>query len=258
MDLHLADKVALVAGSSRGIGLSTARVFLTEGCRTVITGRDGDSLESARLSLESEFGPERVLACQGDLGDPAFISAVLESVGAHWGHPDCVVANIGSGRGTVGWEIPDDDWQRLFDVNLAATHQLVQHVLPGMTRRGSGSVVVMASIVGVESIPAPLPYSAAKAALVSYSKNLARELGPFNVRVNCVAPGNILFPGGSWERHLSERRDEVTRYIETEVPLRRFGRPDEIADLVAFLSSDRAAFITGSCVIADGGQTRRV
>jgi 3-oxoacyl-[acyl-carrier protein] reductase len=256
VDLQLAGKVALVAGSSRGIGLSTARAFLAEGCRTMITGRDRASLASARAAFESEFGPDRVLACQGDLGDSAMISAVLDSVCEHWDHPDCVVANIGSGRGRVGWEIPEADWQRLFDVNLAATHRLVQQMLPGMTRRGAGSVVIMGSIVGVESIQAPLPYSAAKAALLSYSKNLARELGPFNVRVNCVAPGNILFPGGSWERHQSERHDEVSRYIDTEVPLRRFGRPEEIADLVAFLSSDRAAFITGSCVIADGGQTR--
>ena len=115
---------------------------------------------------------------------------------------------------------------------------------------------MVASIAGLESSSAPLPYSAAKAALLNYGKNLARQLGPFNVRVNSVAPGNILFPGGSWERHLAERRDEVLKLIEAEVPLRRFGRPDEIADLIVYLSSERAAFITGSCIIADGGQTR--
>jgi len=120
----------------------------------------------------------------------------------------------------------------------------------------STMLYMVASIVGLESASAPLPYSAAKAALVNYGKNLARQLGPFNVRVNCVAPGNVLFPGGSWERHLAERRDEVLRQIEADVPLRRFGRPEEIADLIVFLCSDRAAFITGSCMVADGGQTR--
>jgi 3-oxoacyl-[acyl-carrier protein] reductase len=103
-----------------------------------------------------------------------------------------------------------------------------------------------------------LPYSAAKAALLNYGKNVARAVGPHNVRVNCVAPGNILFPGGSWERHLLERHDDVQRQIEAEVPLQRFGRPEEVADLIVFLSSDRAAFMTGSCVVADGGQTRSV
>ncbi len=125
-----------------------------------------------------------------------------------------------------------------------------------MTRSRHGSIVLVASIVGLESTRAPLPYSAAKAAMVSYGKNLARQVGPFNVRVNSVAPGNILFPGGSWERHLAERRDEVLREIEAEVPLGRFGRAEEVADLIVFLSSDRAAFITGSCLVADGGQTR--
>jgi 3-oxoacyl-[acyl-carrier protein] reductase len=110
----------------------------------------------------------------------------------------------------------------------------------------------------VESTPAPLPYSAAKAALINYAKNVSRLVGTNQVRVNCVAPGNILFPGGSWERHIEQRHDEVMNYIRTEVPLGRFGTPEEIADLVVFLSSDRASFITGACVIADGGQTRGI
>jgi len=256
MDLGLAGKVVLVAGSSRGIGLAVARAFLAEGSRTAITGRDGASVAKAQAEFESQFGPDRVLACEGDLGNEEAIKKTLESIEERWGSPDCLVANIGNGRGPVGWDVPEPDWKRLFDENLSPTHRLVQRVLPAMTQRGSGSIVVVASIAGIESTPAPLPYSAAKAALVNYSKNLARQLGPANIRVNAVAPGNILFPGGSWERHLSERPDEVNRLIESEVPLRRFGRPEEIADLIAFLASDRASFITGSCVVADGGQTR--
>jgi len=127
-----------------------------------------------------------------------------------------------------------------------------------MIRSGHGSIVLVASIVGLESMAAPLPYSAAKAALINYGKNLARQVGPSNVRVNSVAPGNILIPGGSWERHLAERRDEVLQEIQAGVPLQRFGRAEEIADLIVFLSSDRAAFITGSCIVADGGQTHRM
>src|SRR5262249_49485192 len=95
-----------------------------------------------------------------------------------------------------------------------------------------------------------------KAAVLSYGKNLARQLGPQGVRVNCVAPGNILFPGGSWEKKFAQQREHFQRYIETEVPLQRFGSPEEIADVVVFLASDRAAFVTGACVVADGGQTR--
>jgi 3-oxoacyl-[acyl-carrier protein] reductase len=256
VDLHLKDKVVLVAGSSRGIGLATVRAFLAEGCRTVITGRDSIALARARASLDSEFSRDLLMACEGDLCDSEVINAVLSSVSDRWGQLDCLVANVGSGRGPIGWDLQESDWHRLFEENLSCCYRLVQQVLPAMTRSRQGSVVIVASIVGLESTRAPLPYSAAKAAIVNYGKNLARQLGPFNVRVNSVAPGNILFPGGSWERHLAERRDEVLGEVEVEVPLQRFGRPEEIADLIVFLSSDRAAFITGSCIVADGGQTR--
>lgn len=256
MDLHLGEAVVLVAGSSRGIGFATARAFLGEGCRTVITGRDGPALAKARDTLESESGPELVMAFEGDLRDPDVIQALLTSINERWGRLDCLVANMGNGRGPVGWDLQESDWQRLIEENLSGTYRLVQHVLPAMSRSGRGSIVLVASIVGLESTSAPLPYSAAKAGLVNYGKNLARQVGSFNVRVNTVAPGNVFFSGGSWERHLTERRSEVLQQIESEVPLRRFGEPEEIADLIVFLSSDRAAFITGSCVVVDGGQTR--
>jgi 3-oxoacyl-[acyl-carrier protein] reductase len=256
VDLFLEDKVVLVAGSSRGIGLATVRAFLAEGCRTVVTGRDNIALTEARASLESDFGHERLMACEGDLGDAKTISEVLGAIGDRWGPLDCLVANIGSGRGPRGWDLEESDWDRLFEANLSCTYRLVQQVLPEMIRSRQGSIVLVASIVGLESTRAPLPYSAAKAALINYGKNLAWEVGPLNVRVNCVAPGNILFPGGSWERHLAERRDDVLREVDSEVPLQRFGRVEEVADLIVFLSSDRAAVITGSCVVADGGQTR--
>jgi 3-oxoacyl-[acyl-carrier protein] reductase len=224
----------------------------------VITGRDAAALRSAQGSLETEFGQDRVLAFQGDSCDSQVIEALLSFVNARWGELDCVVANVGSGRGPIGIEPSESDWDRLLEANLSCSYRLVQHVLPSLIRARHGSIVLVSSIVGLESTSAPLPYSAAKAALLNYGKNVARAVGPHNVRVNCVAPGNILFPGGSWERHLAERHDEVQRLIEAEVPLRRFGRPEEVADLIVFLSSDRAAFLTGSCVVADGGQTRSV
>jgi 3-oxoacyl-[acyl-carrier protein] reductase len=258
VDLGLADKVVLVAGSSRGIGLATARAFVDEGSRTAITGRDEGALEEARSELANLAGPDRVMAVAGDVADPATIDRVLARIADRWGPLDCLVANVGSGRGPRGWSAAEDEWQRLFDQNFNASRRVVQAALPAMTTAGNGSIVLVASIVGLESIEAPLAYSAAKAALVNYAKNLARQVGRVGVRVNVVAPGNILFPGGSWERHLSERRDEVLLQIAAEVPLNRFGRPEDIADLIAFLSSERAAFITGSCVVADGGQTRGI
>lgn len=258
MDLQLKDKVALVAGSSRGIGKATARAFLAEGARTVITGRDAASLNQTQTEFEKEFGKDRVFAVTGDLTQTEQIRIVLEQVHAKWGAPDCVVAGIGSGRGPTGWNLIDADWQKLFETNLFGSLRLVTEVLPAMTQARKGSIVMVSSIAGIESLPAPLPYCAAKAALNNFQKNVSRQVGSSNVRINCVAPGNVLFPGGSWETHLKNRRDEVMRYIETEVPLKRFGTPEEIADLIVFLSSDRASFITGSCVVADGGQTRTI
>ncbi len=256
MDLHLVEKVVLVAGSSRGIGKATARAFLAEGCRTIITGRQASSLAETTREFDAEFGRDRLMSCEGDLTQENSIRNLLAQIGQRWGKIDCLVANIGSGRGKPGWNLEPSDWSSLFETNLWAGVRLVTQVLPAMVDARQGSVVLVSSIAGVESTSAPLPYSAAKAALVSLSKNLARQAGPFGVRVNCVAPGNVLFPGGSWEKHLTDRAEEVKQYIQTEVPLQRFGRPEEIADLIVFLSSERASFITGACVVVDGGQTR--
>jgi len=257
MDLLLADRVALVAGSSRGIGKAIADAFLAEGCRTAITGRDSTSLEETRVELAGRHGDERVIACAGDLSETQTIRNTLARLRGQWGGIDVVVANIGSGRGSPGWRPPEEDWVRLYETNFNASVRLVSEILPELVESRSGSIVLIASITGVESTAAPLPYSAAKAALINYAKNVSRLVGKDRVRINCVAPGNILFPGGSWERHLTQRHDEVMNYIHNEVPLQRFGTPEEIASLVVFLSSDRASFITGACVIADGGQSRR-
>jgi 3-oxoacyl-[acyl-carrier protein] reductase len=134
---------------------------------------------------------------------------------------------------------------------------LTQAAIPHLLANPEGgSILYISSIVAVEATPAPLPYSAAKAALVNYSKNLARQLGPQKVRVNTIAPGNIYFEGGSWERHLANRREAVEQMLKSEVPQQRFGTPEEIASLACYLCSPQAGFATGSCYVMDGGQTR--
>jgi 3-oxoacyl-[acyl-carrier protein] reductase len=258
MNLQLTDRVALVAGSSRGIGRAIAETFLREGARVVITGRTVDSLEATRLALTQSGATDRVLSFAGDLADDSVLVALRKRVEDFWGPIEILVANIGSGRGAVGWQLERAEWDRLFEMNFWITQRMLNKFLPPMVENGRGSVVLISSIAGTEGIRAPIPYSVAKAGLILLAKNLARELAPNGVRINAVAPGNVLFPGGTWEHHLSQRNAEVLQYIKNEVPMNRFGRPEEIADAVAFLASDRASFITGTCLIADGGQTRSI
>jgi 3-oxoacyl-[acyl-carrier protein] reductase len=256
MDLGLKDRVAFVAGSSRGIGNSIAYALLREGCRVCITGRDAAALDEASKSLGTIFA-ERVHSISGDLTDRSVIDAAFASVKQLWGGVDILVANLGSGRGKPGWELEQEEWDRLFNMNFFGSVRLAQAAIPHLPSPG-GNILFIASIVAVEATAAPLPYSSAKAALVNYSKNLSRAVAAQGIRVNCLAPGNVLFPGGSWERHLRERREEVERYISTEVPQKRFGTPEEIADFAAYLVSPVSGFATGECYIMDGGQTRRI
>ena len=254
MNLELQDKVAFVAGSSRGIGLAIARGFLKEGARVIITGRDDKSLSAAAEELIEWKTQLLTLKC--DLMREEEIQRVLSITRNTFGEINCLIANIGSGRGEGG-SIPDpSEWQRLMDLNLNASVRMISTVLPAMIQAKSGSVVIVNSIAGMEASPAPLPYSAAKAALWNYAKNLSRRVAVDGIRINSVAPGNVLFPGGSWEKHLEMRKAEVEEYIQKEVPMQRFGSPDEIADSVVFLCSPRASFITGACLVADGGQNR--
>jgi 3-oxoacyl-[acyl-carrier protein] reductase len=256
MDLQLTGRVALVAGSSRGIGKAIASALLREGCSVCITGRDSAALDAASQDLHATAG-DRVLAIAGDLTDKSSINAALNSVEQLWGPPDILVANLGSGSGKPGWQLDEDEWQRLFNLNFFGSVRLAQAVIPKMQSSG-GSILFIASIVAVEATQAPLPYSSAKAALVNYSKNLSRIVAAEKIRVNCLAPGNILIPGGNWERHLDSRREQVEHYIATEVPQKRFGTPEEIADFAAYLVSPISDFATGGCYIMDGGQTRTI
>ena len=256
MDLKLTDSVALVAGSSRGIGRAIAAALLAEGARVCITGRDAASLAETATALRKEYPAAQILEATGDLTDTKTITSTIAAIQKQWGRLDILVANLGSGSGKTGWELDEAEWERLFNLNFFASTRLAQSAIPAMAN--GGSIVFISSIAGVEATGAPLPYSAAKAALLNYSKNLARVVADKKIRVNTIAPGNILFPGGSWEKHLAKDRAGVEEYIAKEVPQNRFGTPEEIAALTVFLCSGISAFATGSCYVMDGGQTRTI
>ena len=259
MDLGLSGKVAFVGGSSRGIGKAIARSFLAEGARVVVTGRGRESLDRATEELTGEFGVDRVLAIEADLTRPGPIDSALSSTEERFGTIDCLVANIGNAlTEETGWNIPEESWSADMASNFWSGVRLVQKVIPSMLRAGGGSIVFTNSIAGLESHPAAIPYNAAKAALANYAKNLAVRLGPTGIRVNSVAPGNVIFPGGFWEGQVEFDAEAMRSMLDRNVALRRFGTPEEIADLIVFVSSDRCGFLTGSMIVGDGGQTHRI
>lgn len=255
MKLALQDKVVFVAGSSRGIGKGIAGVFLEEGARVVVTGRDATALSSVYTEL-AKGQADRVMAFAGDLGQAEVTQEAHREVTARWGAVDALVCNIGSGTAKSGWQLTSADWERVFRINLWASVGLVEVFLPKMIEARRGSITFISSIAGLESLGAPIPYGAAKAALEQYSKDLSRRIGKYGIRVNTIAPGNILFPEGTWQRKVDADPTGVNSMITAEVPLGRFGTPEEIGAAAAFLASDRAGFITGACLVVDGGQTR--
>lgn len=254
MNLGLQGSRVLVGGGSRGIGLAIAEAFLDEGADVAISARDADSLDAARARLSDAHPDRRVFAQRADLREPADVERAVNDCVAELGGIDVAVANAGTGRGPTGNVVGLDAWRELMEKNLYTAVLLCETVLGSM--ESGGAIATIGSIAGLEFHRAPVPYGAAKAALLRYTRDLARRLGPAGIRVNMVAPGNVLAPGGTWEQRLDEQRTATEEWIRQEVPLGRFGTPEEIAAATVFLCSPRSSFTTGACLVADGGQYR--
>ncbi|RXH12113.1 SDR family oxidoreductase [Bradyrhizobium guangzhouense] len=252
MKLGLADRVALVTGASRGIGLAVAAGLAAEGAKVALAARGADALNAARAAL----GPNSSVHI-ADVTDPAAAAALVQDVEKQWGRLDILVCNVGSGASVPPGKETAAEWSRVMDLNFFATTNTIEAARPLMAR-GSGdrAIVCISSIAGMAALGAPVTYYAAKAALNATVRGLARPLALEGIRINAVAPGNILSPDGTWARKIAENKQAVDDMLQREVALRRLGHPEEIADLVSFLASPRAAFITGSVMVADGGQLR--
>jgi 3-oxoacyl-[acyl-carrier protein] reductase len=256
MDLGLQDKVAIVTGSSRGLGLAAAAALVGEGCRVTVCARDEARLATAAASLRGVAGADgRVLPVAGDLTLTTGVEHLIARTVEQFGGLDILVNNIGLARGSTLTETSDAEWQEAIDFTLFPAIRASRLAVPHMRRRGGGAIVMIASIWGRES-GGRMTYNAVKAAEISLAKSLAQQLAAENIRVNSVAPGSISFPGGTWHRRQQEDPAGMAEFVRRELPFGRFGRPEEVGAVVAFLASPRASWISGASVPVDGCQSR--
>lgn len=239
-------RVALVTGSSRGIGAAIAELFAREGAAVALHGRDEEALERVRARIGGD-----AVAVTAELTSPTEVDRMRDAVRSALGPVDVLVANAGGSPVRPGpvEEISEEDWRRSVDVNLTATFLTIRSILPDMKERGRGSIVTMSSAAARRPHPgSPVPYAAAKAGIELLTKDVAQQAGPAGVRANCLAPETILT-----ERNRRQIPADVQARLADEHPVRRLGTPEDVARAALFLASDQSGWITGVVLDVAGG-----
>ena len=255
MDLGLTDRVAMVTGGSRGLGIHIASTLAREGCRLSICARSREDLDTTLREFDHQgYEACGTVADVTDIQDGGrFYQDTLNSLG----HPDILVNNVGGRRGSTDFqETTMEQFQEGLEVNLMSAVRLSKLVLDHMKDQKWGRIINISSIYGREH-GGSIDYMTGKAGLIAFSKHLALQMAPFNVLVNSVAPGSIDFPGSTWDRfQKTQSSATVEEFVNRNLPMGRFGWPEPIGEMVAFLASDKADLVTGTCVNVDGGQSK--
>jgi NAD(P)-dependent dehydrogenase (short-subunit alcohol dehydrogenase family) len=248
----LTGKVAIVTGSSRGIGLAIAAAMAEHGCKVVISSRKQDACDEVAHAINAQHGDQRAIAVAANISEKEALQNLVDETRKAFGKIDVLVCNAASNPyyGPMAG-ISDEQFRKILDNNVIANHWLISMVAPEMLERGEGSIIIVSSIGGLTSSTMIGAYNISKAADFQLARNLAAEFGPKGVRVNCIAPGLVKtdFARALWEN--PDTLEAVTR----STPLRRIGEPHEIAGAAVYLASPASTFMTGQAMIVDGGST---
>jgi NAD(P)-dependent dehydrogenase (short-subunit alcohol dehydrogenase family) len=248
----LSGKIAIVTGSSRGIGRAIAEGLAHHGAKVVISSRKQDACDEVAKAINDSHGDERAIAIAASISDKDALQALVEETKQRLGRIDILVCNAASNPyyGPMAG-ISDDQFRKILDNNVIANHWLVQMVAPEMLERGEGSIIIVSSVGGLTSSTVIGAYNISKAADLQLVRNLAAEFGPKGVRVNAIAPGLVRtdFARALWEN------PEILKRVTSVAALKRIGEPGELAGAAIFLASEAASFVTGQTIIVDGGST---
>lgn len=248
----LTGKVAIVTGSSKGIGKASAVALAEQGARVVISSRKQDACDTVAGEINARFGEGTAIAVAANISDKAALEALVDETRRAFGQIDILVCNAASNPyyGPLA-DIADEQFRKILDNNILSNHWLIQMVAPEMRARRDGAIIIVSSIGGLRGSPVIGAYNVSKAADFQLARNYAVEYGGDNIRVNCVAPGLIRtdFARALWESPAAEER------VNLRTPLRRLGEPEDIAGAVVFLASAAGRYVTGQALVVDGGVT---
>ena len=249
MNLELNGKVALVTGSSKGIGKDIANLLKKEGCQVVYNGRNEKNL---KIALKDSENSEYYVA---DVTKTKDCEKLVKHVIKKFGQMDILVCNVGNGNSMEQGSETIKEWKKMLDENFFSAINVI-NASRKFLKKTNGCIICISSIAGIETTGAPITYSVAKSALISYVKRISKTFADEGIRINTVSPGNILFGGSTWEKKLKQNKNQVNKMLETNVSLKRFGTPEEISNLVVFLASSKSSFTTGANFVIDGGQIK--